>query len=111
MTATVFGIDFGTTNSLAAMIVGDRALSLVDQVKNRPHPSVIWYRGGDVVVGRDARQSMDITETGAPAGFVRSPKMAVRQQGPIWVDGRQLSAADAIAEVLKHLCRDAADSS
>lgn len=108
MTATVFGIDFGTTNSLAAMIVGDRALSLVDQVTNRPHPSVIWYRGGDVVVGRDARQSMDIAETGAPAGFVRSPKMSLRRDGPIFVDGRPIDPTDAVAEVLRHLKEDVA---
>ncbi len=52
MTDVVFGIDFGTTNSLAAVTVGGRALTLVDQVTLRPHPSVIWYRGGDIVVGR-----------------------------------------------------------
>jgi len=108
MTGTVFGIDFGTTNSLAAMIVGDRALSLADQVTNRPHPSVIWYRGGDVVVGREARQNMDLTETGAPPGFVRSPKMSLRRDGPIFVDGRPIDPTDAVAEVLRHLKEDAA---
>ena len=107
MTTTVFGIDFGTTNSLGAIIVGDRALSLVDQVTNRPHPSVLWYRGSGVVVGREARQNLDITEVGAPAGFVRSPKMSLRREGPIFVDGRPIDPTDAVAEVLKHLKEDA----
>ncbi len=108
MTDVVFGIDFGTTNSLAAVTVGGRALTLVDQVTLRPHPSVIWYRGGDIVVGREARQNMDLTETGAPPGFVRSPKMSLRRDGPIFVDGRPIEPTDAVAEVLKHLKNDAA---
>lgn len=108
MTQSAFGIDFGTTNSLAAVVVGDRALALVDQVTRRPHPSVLWYRGADVVVGRIARENMDLTETGAPPGFVRSPKMSLRRDGPIFVDGRPIEPTDAVAEVLRHLKHDAA---
>lgn len=107
MSETVFGIDFGTTNSLAAVSVGGRALALVDQVTRRPHPSVIWYRGSDIVVGREARENMDITESGAPPGFVRSPKMSLRRDGPIFVDGRPVEPTDAVAEVLRHLKTDA----
>ena len=107
MNETIFGIDFGTTNSLAAVAVGGRALALVDQVFRRPHPSVIWYRGSDIVVGREARDNMDITESGAPPGFVRSPKMSLRRDGPIFVDGRPVEPTDAVAEVLRHLKADA----
>tara|TARA_R110000868_G_scaffold405577_1_gene685093 strand:- start:15216 stop:17087 length:1872 start_codon:yes stop_codon:yes gene_type:complete len=109
MTETIFGVDFGTTNSLASIVVGDRSLALVDQVTRRPHPSVIWYRGSDTVVGRLARENMDITEAGAPPGFVRSPKMALRRDGPIFVDGRPIDATDAVAEVLRHIKADAAE--
>lgn len=107
MSATVFGIDFGTTNSLASRVVGDRVLPLVDEVTGRPHPSVVWYRGGDIVVGREARQYLDITESGAPPGFVRSPKMTLRRAGPIFVDGLAIDPTDAVAEVLRHLKSDA----
>jgi molecular chaperone DnaK len=109
MTKTIFGIDFGTTNSLASVVIGGRSLALVDQVTRRPHPSVIWYRGGDTVVGRVARENMDITETGAPPGFVRSPKMALRRDGPIFVDGRPIEATDAVAEVLRHIKANASE--
>ena len=109
MTETNFGIDFGTTNSLVSVVVGGRSLALVDQVTQRPHPSVIWYRGGDTVVGRVARENMDLTETGAPPGFVRSPKMSLRREGPIFVDGRPIEATDAVAEVLRHIKEDAAE--
>lgn len=107
MNETIFGIDFGTTNSLAAVSVGGRALALVDQVTHRPHPSVIWYRGSDIVAGREARENMNITEIGAPPGFVRSPKMSLRRDGPIFVDGRPVEPTDAVAEVLRHLKADA----
>lgn len=110
MKGTNIGIDFGTTNSLASVVVGDRALSLVDQVTQRPHPSVIWYRGGDTVVGRTARENMDLSETGAPPGFVRSPKMSLRREGPIFVDGRPIEPTDAVAEVLRHIKDDAAQA-
>jgi molecular chaperone DnaK len=105
--APIFGIDFGTTNSLAAYVVGDRVLSLVDAATRRPHPSVLWYRGTEIVVGREARQHLDLTESGAPPGFVRSPKMTLRRDGPIYVDGLAVDPTDAVAEVLKHLKQDA----
>ena len=108
MSETNFGIDFGTTNTLAAVCLGGRALALVDQNSLRPHPSVIWYRGSDIVVGREARRNMDITVSGAPPGFVRSPKMSLRREGPIFVDGRPVEPTDAVAEVLRYLKADAA---
>ncbi len=107
MNETNFGIDFGTTNSLASVVVGGRSLGLVNQNTERPHPSVIWYRGGDTVVGQVARENMDLTETGAPPGFVRSPKMSLRREAPIFVDGRPIEPTDAVAEVLRHLKEDA----
>ncbi|WP_170755624.1 Hsp70 family protein [Ruegeria lacuscaerulensis] len=107
MSEVIFGIDFGTTNSLASVAIGGKVLPLVDQKNGRPHPSVIWYRGAEVVVGRDARENMNVTEGGAPPGFVRSPKMALRREGPLFVDGRPVEATDAVAEVLGHLRSDA----
>lgn len=107
MTQPIFGIDFGTTNSLSAVVVGDRVRSLTNE-DERPHPSVIWYRGSDVVVSRDARQHLDLNEGGAPPGFVRSPKMSLRRQGPIYVDGEAIDPRKAVAEVLKYLKTDAA---
>lgn len=111
MTGITYGLDFGTTNSLASLIVGGRALSLIDVLSQRPHPSVIWYRGSDTVVGHEAKQYLDIGEGGAPPGFVRSPKMSLRRNGPIFVDGRPVDPVNAVADVLRHIKKDAASPS
>ncbi|EAS50776.1 possible chaperone protein [Aurantimonas manganoxydans SI85-9A1] len=105
----IYGIDFGTTNSLITRISNKRALHLLNH-ETRPHPSVLWYRGTEVVVGTDARNSLDLDEGGAPPGFVRSPKMHLRQGTPILVDGRSIDPSDAIAEVLRYLVKDASRS-
>lgn len=64
MAGQVFGLDFGTTNSLLSVIGRDgRPIHLVDQ-RGRPHPSVVWYRGGEVVVGRKARENLDVRGRG-----------------------------------------------
>ncbi len=107
MVGRVFGLDFGTTNSLVSVIQGDTALPLVDRTDNRPHPSVVWYRGGEVVVGRSARAHLDSTDGAAPQGLLRSPKMSLRRDGPIHLDGRDIAPSDAIAEVLSFLRADA----
>jgi hypothetical protein len=108
LSGQIFGIDFGTTNSLVTLIDEQgRSIPLVEVETNRPHPSVIWYRGSEIVVGRQARRYLDITSEGAPPGFVRSPKMALRHGSPIYVDGLVIDPSDAVAEVLKHLVSDA----
>src|SRR5262249_50142854 len=103
MTNQAFGIDFGTTNSLAALVVGGEVRSLTNEQDGRPHPSVVWYRGTDIVVGRDARKHLDTAQTAVAEGFVRSPKMALRRSGLLHVEGRAIDPADVVAEVLRHL--------
>jgi molecular chaperone DnaK len=107
MAGRIFGLDFGTTNSLVSVIQGDQAIALVDQTTRRPHPSVVWFRGGDVVVGRIAREHLDSREGSAPAGLLRSPKMSLRRDGPIHVEGRDIDPTDAVKEVLLYLREDA----
>jgi molecular chaperone DnaK (HSP70) len=83
MTKHAVGIDFGTTNSLVALVVGAKMRSLVNEQDNLPHPSVVWYRGTNVIVGRDARKYLDTIQDSAAQGFVRSPKMKLRRDGPV----------------------------
>ena len=107
MAGRVFGLDFGTTNSLLAIVQGETCLPLVDQRTGRPHPSVVWYRAGEVVVGRDAREYLDSADGSAPQGLLRSPKMSLRRDGPIHLEGRDIAPSDAVKEILSFLRQDA----
>src|SRR5262249_39111750 len=69
---------------------------------------VVWYRGTDVIVGRDARKHLDTMQGAVAQGFVPSPKMALRRDGPWHVEGRALDPTDVVKEVLRHLRKDAA---
>ena len=71
----IFGLDFGTTNTLAAFIdQNGTVLPLTNLDDNLPHPSVVQYHGGDVVVGREAKKRLAQIGTGVLGEFVRSPK-------------------------------------
>lgn len=106
MAETVFGIDFGTTNSLVSVVLGGQARPLLDE-RQLPHPSVLWYRGEEPLVGRKAREHFDMRDGAVAPGFVRSPKMALRREGPLHIDGREVNPVDAVAAVLRHLRADA----
>ena len=107
MAGRVFGLDFGTTNSLLAIVQGETCIPLVDQTTGRPHPSVVWYRAGEVVVGRDAREYLDSADGSAPQGLLRSPKVSLRRDGPIHLEGKDIDPSDAVKEVLSFLRQDA----
>lgn len=106
MTDRVFGLDFGTTNSLAALVADGEVRALTDS-DEKPHPSVVWYRGTETVVGRAARTHIDSLDGGGAPGFVRSPKMRLRRVGPVHVDGRALDPSDIVSEVLAHVRSEA----
>lgn len=108
MAGSVFGLDFGTTNSLAAYINTDgRVLSLTNTEDSRPHPSTVWYRAGETIVGRAARDHLDSSGDAISGSFVRSPKRLLRHDAPIDVDGSWIDPRDIVAEVLSFLRRDA----
>ena len=101
MSDLVFGLDFGTTNSVAALVIGDEVRALTNEADDKPHPSVVWYRGGDVVVGREARKHIESLEGGVAHGFVRSPKVTLRREGLVHIEGRAIEPADIVSQVLR----------
>lgn len=112
MSAT-FGLDFGTTNSVVTEIRVDpetkrlspRVCFSEDGV--RPHPSVVWYSGGDPVVGRAAMNQLGDLGLGVFGDIVRSPKMFLGSPTGIFVGGVTRQAVDVVADVLKFLRNDA----
>ena len=49
---TVVGFDFGTTNSLASVVIGDEVITFLET--EQPIPSVVSFEGGKGEVGRKA---------------------------------------------------------
>ena len=102
----VFGLDFGTTNSLAAYVEGDEAVPLLD-LEERPHPSVVWYHGTECVVGTAAKVRLSKRAVGVVGDIVRSPKRYLGTGESIHVAGQTLRPTEIVAEILKYLRRHA----
>lgn len=105
--AWIFGLDFGTTNSLASLVIDGKPLSFVNADDQLPHPSVIRYHGNEVVVGRRAKQEMESTGTGVIGDFVRSPKRYLGSGSKIHVGGVGRAPSEVVAEILRHIRTDA----
>lgn len=110
--AASFGLDFGTTNSVISVIrpdperPGTQRCDVLTQ-GGRPHPSVVWYRGGEPVVGQVARDQLDILGLGVFRDIVRSPKMFLGSPTGIYIGGVTHQAVDVVADVLRYLRQDA----
>ena len=57
--ANLYGIDFGTTNSLVSIIEDNKVLSLLQN--EAPHPSIVICRGDDMTTGQIAKEQADAT--------------------------------------------------
>jgi actin-like ATPase involved in cell morphogenesis len=99
----IYGLDFGTTNSLASIVVDGEILSLVNKTDELPHPSVVQYHGDEVIVGREAKNALETTEVGVIGNFVRSPKRFLGSGEKIHVGGIARDVSDVVAEILKHI--------
>jgi molecular chaperone DnaK (HSP70) len=99
---SVVGFDFGTTNSLISVIVGDRAVDVVNPVDGRPFPSVVRYEGARTIVGRDAKDSMEAAGVGIHGNVVLSPKFLLGQE-IVHVGGVERSPVDIVHDVVAHV--------
>jgi molecular chaperone DnaK len=97
----IVGFDFGTTNSLISVVVGDRVIDVFDE-EGRPHPSVVRYEGEAVIVGREARQALEEVGIGVYGNTVRSPKFLLGQE-VVSVGGVDRSPVDIVADVIRYV--------
>jgi molecular chaperone DnaK (HSP70) len=97
----IAGFDFGTTNSLISVVVGDRAISVFDEL-GRPYPSVVRYEGEAVIVGREARHALEDVGIGVYGNTVRSPKFLLGKEA-VDVGGVERSPIDIVADVIRHV--------
>jgi molecular chaperone DnaK len=100
----IAGFDFGTTNSVMSMVVGERCISLLDD--RMPHPSVVCYHGSEIIVGRKARERLGSADAGIVGNVVKSPKTLLGRSS-VNIDGYSHSPRQVVAEVVKHVRADA----
>ena len=111
--AAIFGLDFGTTNSVATIIgraaagQAEQALVLNNREDGRPHPSVVWYSGAAPVVGRKAKGQLNQLGLGVFGDIVRSPKKFLGSPIGINISGVNHPTVDVVADVLGFLRADA----
>lgn len=102
----VIGFDFGTTNSVMSFVSGDRCIPVLDE--GFPHPSVVSYRGGQVIVGREAKKELASATSGVVGNIVKSPKTMLGQNS-VTVDGHRYSPKDLVRDVVAHVIQHARD--
>lgn len=98
----IVGFDFGTTNSLISFVSGERVIDVLDDVDDRPYPSVVRYEGEEVIVGREARAALEEVGIGVHGSTVRSPKFKLGEE-VIAVGGVDRSPIDIVAHVIRHV--------
>lgn len=101
-----FGIDFGTTNSVVGVCEAGLTRALLDG--DRPNPSIVWFRAdGDVIVGRQAKRSINGYSEVPGNAFVSSIKVHLGNERTFRVGGQPKSAPAVAAEIFKFLIRQA----
>lgn len=99
---TVVGFDFGTTNSLISVVVGDRAVDVMNPLDGRPFPSIVRYEGAKTIVGRDAKDSMEAAGVGVHGNVVLSPKFLLGDEA-VHVGGVERNPIDIVHDVVRHV--------
>ncbi|RDK09148.1 Hsp70 family protein [Cupriavidus lacunae] len=102
----IVGFDFGTTNSVMSIVAGNRCIPILDE--GFPHPSVVSYRGGEVVVGREAKKALASATSGVVGNTVKSPKTMLGQ-GSVVIDGTSYSPKAVVRDVVAHVMMHARD--
>ncbi|MDQ0917555.1 Hsp70 family protein [Paenibacillus sp. V4I5] len=99
----VFGIDFGTTNSVVA--VYDLYNKEIQPMlyEDLPHPSIVWYNGEDVVVGREAKRNYNKYIDQAGHSFITSIKSKLGHDDELVVLGEAIPAYEVASKIFYHL--------
>jgi molecular chaperone DnaK len=96
----IVGFDFGTTNSVMSIISGERCIPILDE--GFPHPSVVSYRGGEVVVGREAKKQLASATAGVVGNTVKSPKTMLGKSS-VMIEGTRYSPKVVVRDVVAHV--------
>ena len=96
----VIGFDFGTTNSLASVIIGNDVITFLED--EQPIPSVVSFEGGKVEVGRKAHDKLTSAGLGVQGSTVRSPKTLLGREEQV-IEGVRRDPVQMVEFVLHHV--------
>lgn len=99
---SVVGFDFGTTNSLASVVIGNEVITFLEN--EQPIPSVVSFEGGKVEVGRKAHDKLTSAGLGVQGSTVRSPKTLLGREEQL-IDGVRRDPVKMVEHVLDHVRR------
>ncbi len=97
------GIDLGTTNSVVATLEGGEAEVIANAEGARTTPSVVAFKGGEVLVGEVAKRQ-------AVTNADKTIRSVKRHMGTTWtqeIDGKSYTPQEISARILMKLKRDA----
>ena len=97
------GIDLGTTNSVVATLEGGEAEVIANAEGARTTPSVVAFKGGEVLVGEVAKRQ-------AVTNADKTIRSVKRHMGTDWtqeIDGKSYTPQEISARILMKLKRDA----
>lgn len=98
----IVGFDFGTTNSMASVVVGDKVITFLEN--GQPIPSVVSFEGGKVEVGRKAHEKLTSAGLGVQGSTVRSPKTLLGREEQL-IDGVRRDPLKMVEYVLDYVRR------
>ena len=105
MPSWILAIDFGTSYTVAASKIGDRAPEVIEVGGERRMPSVIMVDpSGTIVVGRTAD---DLSGT-HPGSTLRALKNRLGDQAPVVLDGRPYQVVNLVAALLNSVYTESA---
>ena len=107
----ILGIDFGTSNSLVSWVTAFKGTPEVHNALdgNQPHPSVVWYYGDQVVVGKRAKDHLRPTDEVMAGNVARSPKLLLGTGRRYRVASLDKDPVEVAADILKFLIKDSRD--
>ncbi|WP_391592168.1 Molecular chaperone protein DnaK [[Mycoplasma] cavipharyngis] len=94
----IIGIDLGTTNSCVAVMEGDKPVVLENPEGKRTTPSVVAFKGKEVIIGDAAKRQM-ITNKDT----IHSIKRLMGTDKKVSVDDKKYSAEEISAKILTYL--------
>jgi molecular chaperone DnaK len=97
---SIVGFDFGTTNSVISFCSGGKCIPILDELY--PHPSVVSYRPGEVVVGRKAKEELINAVPGIFGNIVKSPKTMLGRNS-VTIGGHTFSPQNVVKDVVAHV--------